>query len=194
MKVTSEEKERFEEKCYEAYKLRWMLEHGCTLTELFKGITDVVGESIEDDPSSIPTTGTDVMEIAEEARDSFVNDIGFCGSMWACMDEFLDMEFKNREYMYSLFSMINDGANMRVFYDENCVEKDDSFNPGEKPYWVIMRLSGRYVPMVMAKDPEEARSKADEAFSDADFGELEDIDGECVAVEDEDDNRVWEKD
>ena len=39
------EKSVFEKKCYEAYKLRWMIAHGDTLKELFNTIGDIVAES-----------------------------------------------------------------------------------------------------------------------------------------------------
>ena len=47
------EKSVFEKKCYEAYKLRWMIAHGDTLKELFNTIGDIVAESVEDYPGIV---------------------------------------------------------------------------------------------------------------------------------------------
>ena len=43
-------------------------------------------------------------------------------------------------------------------------------------YYVTHKISARYIIGVDAKDVEEAKTKAAEKFSDADFGEACDID------------------
>ena len=60
-------------------------------------------------------------------------------------------------------------------------------------YYVKYRVEARYIAEVEADDVEDARKKADEAFSDADFGAAEDIDGEAIIIEDECENFLWKK-
>lgn len=47
--------------------------------------------------------------------------------------------------------------------------------------------------MILAKNKEEALSKAADEFFEADFGALEVEDGEPIYVEDAQGNRVWEE-
>ena len=60
-------------------------------------------------------------------------------------------------------------------------------------YWVTHSVTARYVSEVDADNIEEAIKKADIEFSEADFGEAKDIDGNAIVVEDENGNYVWEK-
>nr|MBQ4458429.1 hypothetical protein [Clostridia bacterium] len=60
-------------------------------------------------------------------------------------------------------------------------------------YYVTYKIDARFIAEVEAGSLEEAKSKAAEKFSDADFGKAEDIDGEPIIVEDERGNYVWEK-
>lgn len=59
-------------------------------------------------------------------------------------------------------------------------------------YWVTYRVDGRVTFEVQANSVEEAKQAAVNAWQDADFGVLEDIDGEPISVSDEQ-NIVWEK-
>ena len=60
-------------------------------------------------------------------------------------------------------------------------------------YFVTFKVDARYVAEVEAENLEDAKRKATESFSDADFGAAEDINGEEIIVEDADGNYVWEK-
>lgn len=60
-------------------------------------------------------------------------------------------------------------------------------------YYVTYKIEARYIAEVEAESIEEARRKAQEEFCDADFGDAEDIEGEDIMVEDEDENYVWER-
>lgn len=60
-------------------------------------------------------------------------------------------------------------------------------------YYVTYKIDARFIAEVEAGSLEEAKAKAAEKFSDADFGKAEDIDGEPIIVEDERGNYVWEK-
>ena len=60
-------------------------------------------------------------------------------------------------------------------------------------YYVTYKIDARFIAEVEADSVEEAKEKAAEQFSDADFGKAEDIDGEPIIVEDEKGNFIWEK-
>lgn len=60
-------------------------------------------------------------------------------------------------------------------------------------YYVTMKIEARFVAEVEAESQEDARVAAIEQWQDADFGVSEDITGECIIVEDENGNYVWEK-
>jgi len=58
---------------------------------------------------------------------------------------------------------------------------------------VTFKIDARYSTEVEADNLEEARKKANEKYFDADFGEANDIDGEDIIIEDENDNCVWKR-
>ena len=60
-------------------------------------------------------------------------------------------------------------------------------------YYVTYKVDARYVVEVEADNLDDARTKAEEEFLDADFGAAKDIDGEDIIVEDERGNFVWER-
>ncbi len=62
-----------------------------------------------------------------------------------------------------------------------------------KTYYVTYRVDARYVAEVKGKDLDDAMAKANEMFSEADFGEAQDIDGEAIIVENEDGDFIWER-
>lgn len=80
---------------YEKYKLAWMLRLGFTLDNIIKGLSEQQKVSEE------------VGEKADLA-DSFKNwemDTGFAGgSIWVCFDEFLENEYRNKEFMQSILT------------------------------------------------------------------------------------------
>ena len=59
-------------------------------------------------------------------------------------------------------------------------------------YYVSFNIDARYIVGIDAGSVNEALELAYEKFSDADFGEAEDIDGDAIIVEDEKGNYVWE--
>lgn len=69
----------------------------------------------------------------------------------------------------------------------------DAEKAGVKTYYVTYAVTGRFIAKVEASSVEEARKAALDKYYDADFRELEDIDGEDIMVEDEDGNYVWER-
>ena len=62
-----------------------------------------------------------------------------------------------------------------------------------EPLWVTMKVEGRFIATVFARNAEAAIDQAVKQYQDADFGELEDIDSEAIIVEDEKGNFVWSK-
>lgn len=60
-------------------------------------------------------------------------------------------------------------------------------------YYISFAVEGRYIAGIEANSYYNAKKKAEQEFSNADFGELRDVDGEAIIVEDEDGNYVWEK-
>lgn len=60
-------------------------------------------------------------------------------------------------------------------------------------YYVTYRIDARYIAKVEADSLEEARSKANDEFCDANFGVAEDIYGEDIIVENENGNYIWER-
>lgn len=63
----------------------------------------------------------------------------------------------------------------------------------EKEFYVTYKIRGEFVAVVRAKELKEALDKAEEKYYDADFGILNEIEGEPIIVEDQDGNYVWEK-
>ena len=59
-------------------------------------------------------------------------------------------------------------------------------------YCVKFKVEARYVVEVEANSLEEAKEKGECEFSDADFGEAKDIDGEIITIENEFENFLYE--
>ena len=57
-------------------------------------------------------------------------------------------------------------------------------------YYIVYRVDARYIAEVEADSQKEAVELAEEEFSNADFGEAEDIDGEAIYLEDEHGHRT----
>lgn len=114
MKMTQEQ---FEDKCYAAYQLDWMISHGYSLDDYRKNLSDLAGEAIEDDVADIPTNAEEMTAIIEEADASFQDEIGFCGSLFVCKDEFLGAEYLDPEYMDGLLSAMSDSKRCKAMWE-----------------------------------------------------------------------------
>ena len=114
MKMTQEQ---FEDKCYGAYQLDWMISHGYTLDDYRKNLSDLAGEAIEDDTDDIPTNADEMTSLIENADTSFQEEMGFCGSLFACKDEFLDAEYLDPDYMDGLLSVMNDSKQYKTMWE-----------------------------------------------------------------------------
>lgn len=157
------EKSVFEKKCYEAYKLRWMIAHGDTLKELFNMIGDIAAESIEDNVMSAATDESSIKALMNEVRDTFIMDTGFDGSLWVCLDEFLQAEFQDPDYMMGLIELMDDHEEMWQFYREHNI-------PEKQEYYVTMKVEGRFIAKVLAETIKEAKELAISEYRNADFG------------------------
>lgn len=59
-------------------------------------------------------------------------------------------------------------------------------------FYVTYKVKAFYTTCVKANDLDEALEFAEGKFLEADFGEAEEIEGETVYAEDQDNNRVWQ--
>ena len=99
-------KEEFLSDCYEMYRLDWMFTHGVSIVDYIETVAEMASIRIDDDTFAIPSNGKEAKKLVLDAADS-AEGFGFCGTLWACQDEFLESEFLDREYMHSLFSRLN---------------------------------------------------------------------------------------
>ena len=103
----------FIDKCYEAYKLNWMLSHGWTLRDISEIFRGLAAEEVEEEPMSIPTDESSVNNLADCLEERFWTESGFGhGAMYACRDEFLETEFVEEQYMTDLLSMMPETEKM----------------------------------------------------------------------------------
>lgn len=127
----------FEEKCYEKYKLHWMLTHGWTLTDLYDIFVGLAAREIEEEPMHIPTDENSVANMAQMLKEMFLTEDGFgSGSLYACFDEFMTHEFEDRAYMESLFRLVPGfEENMKKWEEATgCYHAEISVRPGTAAY------------------------------------------------------------
>lgn len=94
---------------YSKYQLDWMMKHNLRLWDLILGIEKVqfVGDDVGDDFGLQNCEPNEEYEDCVSVLDMFCaweRDFGFDGMIWACFDEFLDVEYLNRHYMQRLLS------------------------------------------------------------------------------------------
>lgn len=77
----------FEKKLYERYKLIWMLDHRITLCDAFAEWRDYCD----------PANGLDAGTSNEDAFDSWEEDSGFSGRLYPCFDEFVAVEYSQKD-------------------------------------------------------------------------------------------------
>lgn len=111
-------KETFEQICYEAYQLDWMVSHGYSLNDLYQIIIGNMGEQIDEEPAeAIPEDSNSLWNLAECAKEEFLYEQGFGnGSLFVCKDEFLNAEFKDPAYMKHLLSLMLNHKTMEAFW------------------------------------------------------------------------------
>ena len=92
------DREYFEQECYHAYQLDWMISHGHSLKSYSYGLA----HSEED----MALSGNAFQQM-DQRMDAF-EDVGFDGSIYVCKDEFLQAEYLDADYMYHLLSLMPD--------------------------------------------------------------------------------------
>ena len=114
------DKNAFEQKCYEAYQLDWLISHGYSLNDLYKEMLDCMSEALDPvDFSDDPFNHNDLEYLAETGKEMFLTSQGLGGgSIYACKDEFLESEFQDRAYMEHLISLMPNSKEMEAFWRE----------------------------------------------------------------------------
>lgn len=92
------QKEAFKKYCYGIYQLEWMKNHGYTLDNLKTRLNQLYNLYKSENGSYDYTPGIGFSDLEEE---------GFAGGiLWACQDEFIETEFKDKEYMKTLLENV----------------------------------------------------------------------------------------
>lgn len=182
-------KAAFEDRCYEAYKFWWSMSHGMSQLELLETVSDLAAKETEKLTSEAATTEADREKLVITAKNQVLS--GSVGNLWESRDAFLKNEFLDQRYMTSLFNMMGTPDSLRKFYSNHYIKPTGQ--PILVPYWVTIKVDGRYVTQVVATSADEAKELAESKFADADLGPLEVIGSECIIIEDANGNFVWEK-
>ena len=111
-------KEQFENKCYEAYQLDWMISHGYSLSDYRKLLSELASEYIEEETiEKLPKNAEETENLFDAAEEMF-QDEGFgSGSLFACKEEFLNAEYLDAGYMDGLLSVMFDGKNFKHLWE-----------------------------------------------------------------------------
>lgn len=184
-----ERKTAFENRCYEAYKLWWMMSHGMSQLELLDTVTDLAQKEEEKLASDSAIAETAQKDLADAAKNQVLS--GSDGKLWESKDMFLKNEFLNQRYMTALFNIMETPNSLRKFYNNYYIKA--AGQPILAPYWVTIKVDARYVTQVTAASTDEAKGLAESKFADADLGPLEVVGSECIVIEDANGNFVWEK-
>lgn len=188
--ATLEKRKRtFEDQCYEAYKFWWSMSHGMSQLELLETVSDLAAKETEKLASDAAITETDREKLVNAAKKQVLS--GSVGNLWESRDAFLKNEFLDQRYMASLFNMMGMSDSLRKFYTNHYIKPTGQ--PILAPYWVTIKVDGRYVTQVMATSVDEAKGLAESRFADVNLGPLEVIGSECIIIEDANGNFVWEK-
>lgn len=182
-------KKAFEDQCYEAYKFWWSMSHGMSQLELLETISDLVAKETEKLVSDTATAETDQEKLIATAKNQVLSGSG--GNLWESRDAFLKNEFLDQRYMASLFNMMGTSDSLRKFYTNHYIKPTGQ--PILAPYWVTIKVDGRYVTQVVATSVDEAKGLAESRFADVNLGPLEVVGSECIIIEDDKGNFVWEK-
>lgn len=120
-----------------------------------------------------------------------VSDLNAKETLRESRDAFLKNEFLDQRYMDSLFNMMGTSDSLRKFYTNHYIKPTGQ--PILAPYWVTIKVDGRYVTQVVATSVDEAKGLAESRFADVNLDPLEVVGSECIIIEDAKGNFVWEK-
>lgn len=150
MKMTQEQ---FEKKCYNAYQLDWMISHGYSLNEYRNLLTSLAGMTLEENPMDIPSNENDIQTLITEAENMF-QDTGFAGGcLFVCMDEFLDAEYLDPDYMNHLLSNMFGNENYKMLWEKFTglkLPNQITLQP-DKSY--ILSIKEGYLDITVSPDP-----------------------------------------
>jgi hypothetical protein len=92
---------------YEKYKLDWMTNHGCSLSDLIFELEEL----------RLDNPNAEITELFDDFECNY--GFKFGSEIWACFDEFIDNEFLDDDYMYVL---LNDKefVEYKKYVEENC--------------------------------------------------------------------------
>lgn len=188
--ATLEKRKRtFEDQCYEAYKFWWSMSHGMSQLELLETVSDLAAKETEKLASDTAITETDLEKLVDATKKQVLS--GSVGNLWESRDAFLKNEFLDQRYMASLFNMMRMPDSLRKFYTNHYIKP--TRQPVLAPYWVTIKVDGRYVTQVVATSVDEAKGLAESRFADVNLDPLEVVGSECIIIEDAKGNFVWEK-
>lgn len=188
--ATLEKRKRtFEDQCYEAYKFWWSMSHGMSQLELLETVSDLAAKETEKLASDAAITETDREKLVNAAKKQVLS--GSVGNLWESRDAFLKNEFLDQRYMASLFNMMGMSDSLQKFYTNHYIKPTGQ--PILAPYWVTIKVDGRYVTQVVATSVDEAKGLAESRFADVNLDPLEVVGSECIIIEDDKGNYVWEK-
>lgn len=182
-------KKAFEDQCYEVYKFWWSMSHGMPQLELLETVSDLNAKETEKLASDAAATETDQEELVITAKNQVLSDSN--ETLRESKDAFLKNEFLDQRYMDSLFNMMGMSDSLRKFYTNHYIKPTGQ--PILAPYWVTIKVDGRYVTQVVATSVDEAKGLAESRFADVNLGPLEVVGSECIIIEDDKGNFVWEK-
>lgn len=188
--ATLEKRKRtFEDQCYEAYKFWWSMSHGMSQLELLETVSDLAAKETEKLASDTAITETDREKLVDATKKQVLS--GSVGNLWESRDAFLKNEFLDQRYMASMFNMMRMPDSLRKFYTNHYIKP--TRQPVLAPYWVTIKVDGRYVTQVVATSVDEAKGLAESRFADVNLDPLEVVGSECIIIEDAKGNFVWEK-
>lgn len=182
-------KKAFEDQCYEVYKFWWSMSRRISQLKLLETVSDLDARETEKLASDAAPTETDQEKLVITAKNQILS--GSDKNLRESRDAFLKNEFLDQRYMASLFNMMGMSDSIRKFYSDHYIKPTGQ--PILTPYWVTIKVDGRYVTQVVATSADEAKGLAESKFADADLGPLEVIGSECIIIEDANGNFVWEK-
>lgn len=91
-------------KAYEAYKIRWMKDHGHTIKELLEGLQEQLMLKAGSDRLHVTFTQNELKTLITDVFSEWEMDNAFSGECYACENEFENTEFKIPWYMTETLS------------------------------------------------------------------------------------------
>lgn len=182
-------KKAFEDQCYEVYKFWWSMSRRISQLKLLETVSDLDARETEKLASDAAPTETDQEKLVITAKNQILS--GSDKNLRESRDAFLKNEFLDQRYMASLFNMMGMSDSLRKFYTNHYIKPTGQ--PILAPYWVTIKVDGRYVTQVMATSVDEAKGLAESRFADVNLDPLEVVGSECIIIEDDKGNYVWEK-